>query len=61
MTTDIYLPEPVHILKDRSGSAIITRCGLILELPPGRDLPSINVGGLNTATCPTCRHPSNHP
>lgn len=55
------LPEPICILADRQGSAVMTRCGEIRELPPGRDLRSVNVGGINTATCPKCVHPSSYP
>lgn len=58
------LPEPKHVFKNQQGSAIWTRCGRLLELGPSQQYTDIGVyfpQEQDKATCPLCRHPSNHP
>ena len=54
--------EHTHLWASLNGSAVTTRCGLILELPPLASLNDINVTTYpGNVTCSECRHPSNHP
>ena len=53
--------DPIHLWANSSGSAVTTRCGLVLELPPLASLNDINVTTYpGNATCSPCRHPSNY-